>query len=169
MNPLNTRDAPALLDVAGPDVLRVTVTFEINLACEYGGETFDRAAHAGIPREGVQLACGAERCDAITIDPLLDRAGIERLDGHATDSPEDRQQQYSMDTHSAVFTGVCVTRIVSAVAAGRIANPEAAASQIAGGLVWGISMALREGRQFDHDLRRVMNHNLPIALDKVFA
>jgi xanthine dehydrogenase YagR molybdenum-binding subunit len=36
-----------------------------------------------------------------------------------------------------------------------------AASQIAGGgVVWGISMALQEEAQFDHDLGRVMNHNL---------
>ncbi|MFM0074897.1 xanthine dehydrogenase family protein molybdopterin-binding subunit [Paraburkholderia sediminicola] len=139
------------------------------LAREYGGEAFANAAPAGIRREGVQLLCGADQRDTITIAELLSRAGVERLDELATVSPEDRQQQYSMGTHSAVFAEVRVdealgtvrvTRIVSAVAAGRIVNPKTAASQIAGGVVWGISMALQEEAQFDHDLGRVMNHNL---------
>ncbi|MFP3563042.1 xanthine dehydrogenase family protein molybdopterin-binding subunit [Paraburkholderia sp. SIMBA_030] len=141
------------------------------LAREYGGETFANAARAEgeIRREGAQLVCGADRRDAITIDELLTRAGVERLDEQATVSPEDRQQQYSMGTHSAVFAEVRVdealgtvrvTRVVSAVAAGRIVNPKTAASQIAGGVVWGIGMALQEDAQFDHDLGRVMNHNL---------
>ena len=37
-----------------------------------------------------------------------------------------------------------VTRVVSAVAAGRIINPKTARSQILGGVVWGIGMALHE-------------------------
>jgi len=53
-----------------------------------------------------------------------------------------------------------VTRVVSAIGAGRIVNPKTAASQIAGGVVWGIGMALHEQAQFDHALGRVMNHNL---------
>lgn len=139
------------------------------LAREYGGEPFARAAATEIRRDGMQLVCGAGRRGAIAIDQLLSRAGIERLDESATVSPEDRQKKYSMGTHSAVFAEVRVdealgtvrvTRVVSAVAAGRIVNPKTAASQIAGGVVWGISMALQEEAQFDHDLGRAMNHNL---------
>jgi xanthine dehydrogenase YagR molybdenum-binding subunit len=52
-----------------------------------------------------------------------------------------------------------VSRVVSAIAAGRIMNPKTAANQIAGGVVWGISMALHEHGQFDHTLGRQMNHN----------
>jgi xanthine dehydrogenase YagR molybdenum-binding subunit len=53
-----------------------------------------------------------------------------------------------------------VTRVVSAVAAGRILNPKTAASQVLGGVVWGIGMALEEEAIVDHSYGRVMNHNL---------
>jgi xanthine dehydrogenase YagR molybdenum-binding subunit len=50
-----------------------------------------------------------------------------------------------------------VTRVVSAVAAGRILNMKTATSQILGGVVWGIGMALHEETLIDHRLGRVMN------------
>ena len=58
------------------------------------------------------------------------------------------------------FGTVRVTRVVSAVAAGRIINPKTARSQILGGVVWGIGMALHEETLIDHRLGRFMNHNL---------
>ena len=53
-----------------------------------------------------------------------------------------------------------VTRIVSAVAAGRILNPKTARSQIMGSVVMGIGMALHEETLVDHDFGRVMNANI---------
>ena len=53
-----------------------------------------------------------------------------------------------------------VTRVVSAIAAGRIINAKTAASQITGGVVWGISQALHEETYTDHALGRFMNHDL---------
>jgi xanthine dehydrogenase YagR molybdenum-binding subunit len=84
-----------------------------------------------------------------------------------------------MYIHSAVFAevrvdsdfgSVRVTRVVDAVAAGRILNPKTAASQVAGGVVWGIGMALHEETLVDHRLGRFMNHNLaeyhvPVSAD----
>ena len=73
------------------------------------------------------------------------------------------------NTHCAVFAEVRVdeelgvvrvTRLVSAVAAGRIINPKTARSQIIGGVVMGIGMALHEETCIDHRLGRFMNHNL---------
>jgi xanthine dehydrogenase YagR molybdenum-binding subunit len=52
------------------------------------------------------------------------------------------------------------TRIVNAVAAGRIINPKTARSQIIGGVVFGMGMALYEESMTDHQLGRFMNHNL---------
>jgi xanthine dehydrogenase YagR molybdenum-binding subunit len=52
-----------------------------------------------------------------------------------------------------------VPRLVAAVAAGRILNPKTARSQVLGGLVWGVSMALHEESMPDHALGRFMNHN----------
>ena len=55
---------------------------------------------------------------------------------------------------------VHVTRVVSAVAGGRILNPKTARSQVLGGIVWGIGMALEEESVLDHTFGRFMNHNL---------
>ncbi len=55
---------------------------------------------------------------------------------------------------------VRVTRVVDAVAAGQILNPKTARSQILGGVVMGIGMALHEEAITDHTLGRFMNHNL---------
>jgi xanthine dehydrogenase YagR molybdenum-binding subunit len=77
--------------------------------------------------------------------------------------------RYSSFAHSAVFVEVRVdedlgvirvTRIVSAIAAGRILNPKTARSQIIGGVVWGVGMALHEETMTDHNFGRVMNRSL---------
>jgi xanthine dehydrogenase YagR molybdenum-binding subunit len=52
-----------------------------------------------------------------------------------------------------------VARVVSAIAAGRILNPKTARSQIIGGVVWGIGMALHEETLVDHNFGRIMNHD----------
>lgn len=80
-----------------------------------------------------------------------------------------KQKKYIRAVHSAVFVEVRVdealgtvrvTRVVSAVAAGRIVNPVTARSQVIGGVVWGIGQALHEETLTDHALGRFMNHNL---------
>ncbi|MBP7567544.1 MAG: xanthine dehydrogenase family protein molybdopterin-binding subunit [Burkholderiaceae bacterium] len=80
-----------------------------------------------------------------------------------------KQKKYVRATHSAVFCEVRVdeelgtvrvTRVVSAIAAGRIVNPLTARSQIIGGVVWGISQALHEETLNDEAQGRFMNHSL---------
>src|SRR4029079_13723411 len=44
--------------------------------------------------------------------------------------------------------------------AGRILNPKTAGSQILGGVVWGIGMALHEETVIDHRFGRIMNANI---------
>jgi xanthine dehydrogenase YagR molybdenum-binding subunit len=63
-----------------------------------------------------------------------------------------------------------VLRIVNAVAAGRILNPKTASSQIMGGMVWGIGMALHEEAQIDPRFGRIMNadiaeYHVPVNAD----
>lgn len=74
-----------------------------------------------------------------------------------------------MSVHSAVFVEVKVdedlgtihvTRIVSAIAGGRVINPKTARSQILGAVVWGIGQALTEESIVDQNFGRFMNHNL---------
>jgi xanthine dehydrogenase YagR molybdenum-binding subunit len=72
------------------------------------------------------------------------------------------------NTHSTIFAEVKVdeelgvvrvTRVVIAVAAGRIINPKTARSQVLGAVVMGIGMALHEETVMDHRLGRFMTHN----------
>ncbi|OCK62336.1 xanthine dehydrogenase family protein molybdopterin-binding subunit [Bradyrhizobium sp. LMTR 3] len=78
-------------------------------------------------------------------------------------------KSHARNVHSAIFAEVKVdeqlgvirvTRVVNAVAAGRILNPKTAHSQVMGGVVWGIGMALHEETLFDHRFGRVMNANI---------
>ena len=95
--------------------------------------------------------------------------GEQKIEVTTTETPNMiKTATLSAKTHSAVFVEVRVdedfgmvrvTRVVSAIAAGRIINPKTARSQILGGVVWGIGMALHEEALMDHQLGRVMNHN----------
>jgi len=87
----------------------------------------------------------------------------------ASVKPDEKRDAWSTATHSAVFVEVRVdedlgtikvSRVVSAIAAGRIVNPKTAGTQIVGGVVWGIGQALHEETLIDHRLGRYMNHNL---------
>lgn len=75
----------------------------------------------------------------------------------------------SRNTHSAIFVEarvdeeldqVRITRVVTAVAAGRIINPKTARSQLLGGVVMGIGMALHEETVPDIALGKWINHSL---------
>jgi xanthine dehydrogenase YagR molybdenum-binding subunit len=97
------------------------------------------------------------------------RAGkADRIEKEASAEPNGTSK-YSHYTHSAVFAEVKideqlgvirVTRVVNAVAAGRILNPKTAASQILGAVVGGIGMALHEETATDQRFGRFMTHNL---------
>jgi xanthine dehydrogenase YagR molybdenum-binding subunit len=95
-------------------------------------------------------------------------SAVDRIEKEKTNSFPDGSS-HARNTHSAVFAEVKVdeqigiirvTRIVNAVAAGRILNTKTAHSQIMGGVVWGIGMALHEETVFDHKLGRIMNANI---------
>jgi xanthine dehydrogenase YagR molybdenum-binding subunit len=105
---------------------------------------------------------------AVSIADAMRQGGVDRIEHQkAIESPDDGK--HARNTHSAVFAEVRVdeqlgvirvTRIVSAIAAGRILNPKTARSQILGGVVWGIGMALHEETLIDHKFGRIMNANI---------
>lgn len=104
---------------------------------------------------------------AVELSTLLARHGS--LEAEVQAQPSKQRERYASATHSAVFVEVQVdeqlgtvrvTRVVSAIAAGRVVNPKTARSQILGGVVWGVGMALHEEAMIDHGLGRCMNHNL---------
>jgi xanthine dehydrogenase YagR molybdenum-binding subunit len=105
---------------------------------------------------------------AVSITDAMRSGAVDRIEKEKANSfPDD--SAHARNTHSAVFAEVKVdeqlgvirvTRIVEAVAAGRILNTKTAHSQIMGGVVWGIGMALHEETVFDHRFGRIMNANI---------
>ncbi|MGJ9419126.1 xanthine dehydrogenase family protein molybdopterin-binding subunit [Massilia sp. CMS3.1] len=106
----------------------------------------------------------------ISLGTIVGRSGRERIEEKYLMLPAMlKQRKFRRLVHSAVFVEVRVdeelgvvrvTRVVSAIAAGRIMNTKTATSQIVGGVVWGISQALHEESHTDHRFGRFMNHNL---------
>jgi xanthine dehydrogenase YagR molybdenum-binding subunit len=125
--------------------------------------------------DDVEFSGGALRVSsqpgvAVAIADIMAGSGEQRLEEKYLMLPNMlKQMKYQRSTHSAVFCEVRVdpefgtvrvTRVVSAIAAGRIINAKTARSQIIGGVVWGIGQALHEETQCDHRLGRFMNHSL---------
>ncbi|MFB9241867.1 xanthine dehydrogenase family protein molybdopterin-binding subunit [Massilia antarctica] len=119
---------------------------------------------------GGTLRLRAQPSHALALAAIVAFDGAGRLEEKYMMLPNVlKQKNYLRATHSAVFVEVRVdeafgtvrvTRVVSAIAAGRIINAKAARSQIIGGVVWGIGQALHEASQSDDRIGRFMNHNL---------
>src|SRR5207244_5565093 len=60
----------------------------------------------------------------------------------------------------AELGSVHVSRLVGVFAPGRILNARTARSQLMGGMVWGIGMALHEHSVYDEKLGRIMSRDL---------
>jgi xanthine dehydrogenase YagR molybdenum-binding subunit len=105
---------------------------------------------------------------AVSIADAMRHGAVDRIEKEKSINFKD-DGSHARNAHSAIFAEVKVdeelsvirvTRVVSAVAAGQILNPKTAASQIIGGVVWGIGMALHEETLIDHAFGRIMNANI---------
>ncbi|HXA69561.1 MAG TPA: xanthine dehydrogenase family protein molybdopterin-binding subunit [Stellaceae bacterium] len=105
---------------------------------------------------------------SVSIADAMRHGRVDRIERDKTTTPADDPSR-AHNTHSAVFAEVKVdeqlgvirvTRVVNAVAAGRILNTKTAHSQILGSVVWGIGMALHEETLIDHTLGRIVNANI---------
>ena len=124
------------------------------------------------PRD-VVLADGAiidqrDPSRAVSMADAMRHGGVDRITQEKTTTFAN-DGSHAHNTHSAIFAEVKVdeqlgvvrvTRVVSAVAAGRILNAKTARSQIIGGVVWGIGVALHEETLIDHHFGRIMNANI---------
>jgi xanthine dehydrogenase YagR molybdenum-binding subunit len=122
--------------------------------------------------ENGQISCVDEagKTQSVAIAGLMRAAGLKKIDEKHLLVPNFlKQRKFTRATHSAVFAEVKVdedlgvvrvSRVVTAVAAGRIISAKTASSQVSGGVVWGISQALHEHTLADHQLGRFMNHGL---------
>jgi xanthine dehydrogenase YagR molybdenum-binding subunit len=117
-----------------------------------------------------RISLSGDASKFVSITDAMRHGGVSSIEEEAGASPdEQKQSQYAHNTHSAIFAEVKVdqdlgviqvTRVVSAVAAGRILNPKTARSQVMGGIVWGIGSALEEESVMDQNFGRFINHNL---------
>jgi xanthine dehydrogenase YagR molybdenum-binding subunit len=135
----------------------------------------DDAPLSGVRLEDVVFVSGrvclaSDPQVGMSFEQILAAAGRDQLEVHELTKPGViSMMRKARNTHSAVFVEVRVdeevgmarvTRVVNAVAAGRIINPTTARSQIIGGVVFGIGMALEEETLADHRIGRWMNHSL---------
>jgi xanthine dehydrogenase YagR molybdenum-binding subunit len=165
-------DAP----VEGGSFTTSSVGSAILAACRSVQEELLRLATPGSPLMGAKLEDlvfadgGIRRKDGaeVSLAEVLRAGKVDRIEKQANAEPNE-SSQYAHFTHSAIFAEVRidkqlgvirVTRVVNAVAAGRILNPKVAGSQILGAVVGGIGMALHEQTGTDHRFGRFMTHNL---------
>jgi xanthine dehydrogenase YagR molybdenum-binding subunit len=112
------------------------------------------------------------RSDPTRRDPMaavIARHGGEPVEATADAKPGDEKKQYSMHSFGAVFAEVHVDpdlgtmrvpRIVATYDVGRLLNRKTAHSQLMGGIVWGMGMALMEQTEYDLRYGRAVNANL---------
>ncbi|MTD55419.1 xanthine dehydrogenase family protein molybdopterin-binding subunit [Amycolatopsis pithecellobii] len=110
---------------------------------------------------------------------ILERAGHDEVSVVASAADPDEMKAHSMHSFGAVFCEVRVNevtgetrvdRVVGSYDCGRILNPKTAASQLRGGIIMGIGLALMEETAFDERTGRIMNpslteYHLPVHLD----
>ena len=167
--------------VQGGSWLTASVGSAVQDACQTLGEKVLRLAQqladsplTDLAYADVQFVDGLIRANGdihrqVAIRQALEANGEAQVEAVGGGKPDKgRQSSYSMHAHNAVFTEVKVdedlgvvhvTRVVNAVAAGRIMNLKTARSQVVGSVVWGIGMALMEETVMDHHFGRFMNHN----------
>jgi xanthine dehydrogenase YagR molybdenum-binding subunit len=126
------------------------------------------AVHAAATTLRERLAAlGIDAADANACRALVARDG--EIDARGSAAPGEEQRRYSMHSFGAVFAEVRVdpeigevrvSRLVGAYGAGRILNAKTARSQMIGGIVYGLAMALHEQTFVDPRSGRYLNADL---------
>jgi xanthine dehydrogenase YagR molybdenum-binding subunit len=135
------------------------------------------ADEVGSADEGLCALADRDRWESYS--EILRRAGRAELTVVADAAASDELQAFSMHSFGAVFCEVRVnsvtgetrvSRVVGSYDCGRIINPATAASQLRGGIVMGLGLALMEETCFDPRNARIVNanladHHVPVHLD----
>jgi xanthine dehydrogenase YagR molybdenum-binding subunit len=112
---------------------------------------------------------GADIADAGRCREIVAKQAGGHIDALGSAEPGEEQKQYSMHSFGAVFAEVRVdpdlgeirvTRFVGAYGLGRILNARTARSQMIGGIVYGLGMALFEHTAIDPGSGRYLNADL---------
>lgn len=104
-----------------------------------------------------------------TYQEILARNNLKVSEAEIESTPDEAAKKYSMHAFGAQFAQVRVdpdlgmvrvTRFLGTYGAGRILNPKTARSQMIGGIIMGIGMALHEETVVDDRYGHFVNHNL---------
>ncbi len=148
----------------------------LRLAKRIPNSPLANAASSDVALVDGALVSKSDPSRSVSIADAMRYGAVDRIERELTTNPG--QDPRAHNTHSAIFAEVKVdeqlgvirvTRVVSAVAAGRILNTKTASSQILGSVVWGIGMALREETLIDHRDGRIVNANIAEYLVPVNA
>jgi xanthine dehydrogenase YagR molybdenum-binding subunit len=135
-----------------------------------------------VARDGALCLVDAGSDAAKTRDPfesILARNKLKSLSGTAKNDPMAESNKYSMHSFGAQFAEVRVdpelatvrvSRWVMAVGSGQVINTKTATSQLQGGIIYGLGMALFEETLMDKKFGRVMNadyaeYHVPVHAD----
>jgi xanthine dehydrogenase YagR molybdenum-binding subunit len=137
-----------------------------------------------IPEDAFRLRDGMLYCDGssepgqVSVASVLARAGQEYLEGRADAKPAENSEKYSKHAFGAQFAevridpdlrSIKVSRWVGAFDCGRVINAKTARSQLIGGIVFGMGMALFEETRVDAESGRIVNANIAEYLVPVNA
>jgi xanthine dehydrogenase YagR molybdenum-binding subunit len=136
----------------------------LKLAQKVPGSSLAGAKPGDVHLADGMIASKKETSRTVSIADAMRHGAVDRIE-HEKSAEFKEDHKHARNTHSAIFAEVKVdeqlgvirvTRVVSAVAAGRILNTKTARSQVMGSVVWGVGMALHEETQVDHRFGRVM-------------
>src|SRR5665213_1343900 len=137
------------------------------------------AKYEELEARGGGLYRTGEKSSGETYAEILRKAKQDSVNVEKESSPPMELMKYSMASYAAQFcevrvheeTGeVRVSRWLCSLDCGRVVNPKTATSQLRGGIIMGIGMALTEETQFDDRRGRIMNpslaeYHVPVNLD----
>jgi xanthine dehydrogenase YagR molybdenum-binding subunit len=151
----------------------------LKLAQKHSDSPLKGAKYAEVEARGGGLFRSGDPAVGETYSAILRKAGQPFLEAEASSEPPMEMMKYSMASYGAQFCEVKVheetgevrlSRWLGSFDGGTIINPKTAASQLRGGIVMGIGMALTEETLFDERRGRIMNpslaeYHVPVNLD----
>lgn len=160
----------------------------LNLAFSTPGSPFAQAKLTDLTAESGVVRWAGHPAASLRYGEVLRQAGQPALEvlHESPEVPEKGEKSSKSFGASFVEVGVHaytrevrVRRVVSAIDAGRILNPQTARSQVYGALTWAIGLALMEDAVLDHQFGRITNPDLasyhvptnadlPLQIDVIF-
>ena len=167
--------------ISGGSMTVASVAPSVQAACRSALDKLVAAATAGAdsPLAGARredvlaengwLVLRSDRNRRESFAAAIARNGGNAIEAEAHVEPGKEQERYSMHAFGAVFAEVRVDedlgvirvpRVIGSYGVGRLMNAKTGRSQLMGGIVWGISLALLEETHVDARTGHVVNANL---------